>query len=269
MYGPGCLRRRERERLLLPDASTTSRSPSRPSPRTSTSRGCCAASTAISPALGIAGRPRARVLASGVAVPWALEAQQLLGDEWGVDADVWSVTSWNELRRDAVECERVNLLDPSDTPAVPYVTRKLADELRPGRRGLGLHARRARPDRAVGAGRLHLTRRRRVRLRRHPRRGAALLPHRRPVDRGRGARAAGPGRRGQARGARARRSSATNCSTCRPRARATPAASPNRPPAGRPGRGPARAARPGRATAAAAGWPRSRSRRSLSQPADR
>src|SRR6185312_17466274 len=53
-----------------------------------------------SPALGVEGRPRAQVLASGVAMPWALRAQRLLGEEWGVDADVWSVTSWNELRRD-------------------------------------------------------------------------------------------------------------------------------------------------------------------------
>jgi pyruvate dehydrogenase E1 component len=80
-----------------------------------------------SPALGVEGRPRAQVLASGVAVPWALRAQQLLGDDWNVDVDVWSATSWNELRRDAVECEHANLLAPSDEPRVPYVTSKLAD----------------------------------------------------------------------------------------------------------------------------------------------
>jgi pyruvate dehydrogenase E1 component len=83
-----------------------------------------------SPGLGspdTSGRPRAQVLASGVAVPWALRAQQLLGDEWNVDIDVWSATSWNELRRDAVECEHANLLAPSDEPRVPYVTSKLAD----------------------------------------------------------------------------------------------------------------------------------------------
>ena len=80
-----------------------------------------------SPALGIEGRPRAQVLASGVGMPWALRAQRLLGEEWGVDADVWSVTSWNELRRDAVTCEEANLLDPSDTPRVPYVAARLAD----------------------------------------------------------------------------------------------------------------------------------------------
>jgi pyruvate dehydrogenase E1 component len=80
-----------------------------------------------SPALGVDGRPRAQVLASGVAMPWALQAQQMLGDEWNVDIDVWSVTSWNELRRDAIDCERTNLLDPSDAPAVPYISQKLAD----------------------------------------------------------------------------------------------------------------------------------------------
>ena len=40
------------------------------------------------------------------------EAQRMLGEEWGVDADVWSVTSWNELRRDAVECEAAQPAGP-------------------------------------------------------------------------------------------------------------------------------------------------------------
>jgi pyruvate dehydrogenase E1 component len=80
-----------------------------------------------SPALGVEGRPRAQVLASGVALPWALEAQKTLGDEWNVDADVWSVTSWNELRRDAVACEERALLSPGEEAPVPYVTSVLAD----------------------------------------------------------------------------------------------------------------------------------------------
>jgi pyruvate dehydrogenase E1 component len=67
------------------------------------------------------------VLASGVGLPWALDAQQMLGERWGVDVDVWSVTSWNELRRDAVECEEANLLTPGEPSRVPYVTSKLAD----------------------------------------------------------------------------------------------------------------------------------------------
>ncbi len=70
-------------------------------------------------------RPRAQLLASGVGVPWALRAQQLLAEEWNVDADVWSATSWNELRRDAIECEEHNLLNPGEDLRVPYVTRAL------------------------------------------------------------------------------------------------------------------------------------------------
>jgi pyruvate dehydrogenase E1 component len=80
-----------------------------------------------SPALGIEGRPRAQVLASGVALPWALRAQELLGETWNVDVDVWSATSWNELRREAIECERANLLNTTEEPRVPYVTSALAE----------------------------------------------------------------------------------------------------------------------------------------------
>ena len=53
-----------------------------------------------------------RLLASGVAVPWALQARDMLAEQWGVGAEVWSVTSWGELRRDGVECERHNLVHP-------------------------------------------------------------------------------------------------------------------------------------------------------------
>jgi pyruvate dehydrogenase E1 component len=70
--------------------------------------------------------PKAQLLASGVAVPWALKAQTLLADEWGVSADVWSVTSWNELRRDAVASESDALLRPDEPQRVPYVTEALS-----------------------------------------------------------------------------------------------------------------------------------------------
>jgi pyruvate dehydrogenase E1 component len=77
------------------------------------------------PSRGTDNRPRAQILASGVGVPWALRAQELLAQDWNVDADVWSVTSWNELRRDAVECEEYNLLHPDEDDRLPYVTAKL------------------------------------------------------------------------------------------------------------------------------------------------
>ncbi|WP_067823200.1 pyruvate dehydrogenase (acetyl-transferring), homodimeric type [Actinomadura kijaniata] len=69
--------------------------------------------------------PKAQILGSGVALRWALEAQRLLAEEWGVAADVWSATSWNELARDAVACDEWNLLHPDAEQRVPYVTRTL------------------------------------------------------------------------------------------------------------------------------------------------
>ncbi len=74
------------------------------------------------------GQPRAQILASGVAVRFALAAQELLAADWGVAADVWSATSWTELRRDALACEEHNLLHPDDEQRVPYVTRALEGE---------------------------------------------------------------------------------------------------------------------------------------------
>ncbi len=71
--------------------------------------------------------PRTQLLASGVGVAWALEAQQLLRDDFGVVADVWSVTSWNELRRDGLACDEHAFLNPGDESKVPFITQKLKD----------------------------------------------------------------------------------------------------------------------------------------------
>ena len=71
--------------------------------------------------------PRTQLLASGVGVPWALEAQQLLRDDWGVQADVWSVTSWTELRRDGLAADEHNFLHPDEEARTAYVTEKLRD----------------------------------------------------------------------------------------------------------------------------------------------
>ncbi len=73
------------------------------------------------------GAPTATILASGVGMAWALEAQELLAKDWSVNADVYSVTSWNELRRDGVEAERHNFLHPDQPAKIPYVTQKLSD----------------------------------------------------------------------------------------------------------------------------------------------
>ncbi|HEY8043479.1 MAG TPA: pyruvate dehydrogenase (acetyl-transferring), homodimeric type, partial [Streptosporangiaceae bacterium] len=69
--------------------------------------------------------PRARIVASGIAVRSALAAQLLLAADWGVHAEVWSATSWTELRREGLSCEQWNLLHPDEVARVPYVTRML------------------------------------------------------------------------------------------------------------------------------------------------
>ncbi len=67
--------------------------------------------------------PRIQLLSSGTAIHWALEAQELLRSQWNVHADVWSVTSWTELRRDALCADRERL---NGSERIPYVTRALS-----------------------------------------------------------------------------------------------------------------------------------------------
>ena len=126
--------------------------------------------------------PAAQILASGVAVRWALEAQQLLADDWGVAADVWSATSWTELRRDALACEEWNLLHPDGEQRVPYVTQALDGQ--PGPVVAVSDWMRAVPDQIARwvPGDVQLARHRRFRPLRHPRRRPPLLPRRRGVD---------------------------------------------------------------------------------------
>ncbi|KAB2967035.1 MAG: pyruvate dehydrogenase (acetyl-transferring), homodimeric type [Thermoanaerobaculia bacterium] len=71
-------------------------------------------------------RPRVQLFGSGAILPEALRAQEILAARFAVGADVWSATSYKELRREALECERWNRLHPGEEPRVPYVTRALA-----------------------------------------------------------------------------------------------------------------------------------------------
>ncbi|EUA65784.1 pyruvate dehydrogenase E1 component domain protein [Mycobacterium xenopi 4042] len=73
----------------------------------------------------------AQILASGVAMPSALKAADMLAAEWDVAADVWSVTSWSELNREGVAIETEQLRHPERPARVPYVTRVLADSSGP------------------------------------------------------------------------------------------------------------------------------------------
>ncbi|WP_329211841.1 pyruvate dehydrogenase (acetyl-transferring), homodimeric type [Streptomyces sp. NBC_00683] len=67
--------------------------------------------------------PRVQLLGSGTAIHWVLKAQELLAADWGVTADVWSATSWGELRRDALEADEALLRGEQQ---VPYVTQVLS-----------------------------------------------------------------------------------------------------------------------------------------------
>ncbi|MBN2446464.1 MAG: pyruvate dehydrogenase (acetyl-transferring), homodimeric type [Phycisphaerae bacterium] len=71
--------------------------------------------------------PRVHLFGSGPLLRVALEAQQKLRDAFKVAADVWSVTSYNELYRDALACERWNRLHPDETPRQPFITQQLGD----------------------------------------------------------------------------------------------------------------------------------------------
>jgi pyruvate dehydrogenase E1 component len=62
-------------------------------------------------------KPRVQLLGSGTILNEVLTAAELLRDDWVVEADVWSVTSFTELRRDGIEVERWNMLHPLEPPA--------------------------------------------------------------------------------------------------------------------------------------------------------
>ena len=71
------------------------------------------------------GKPQVQLFGSGPILNEALRAQQILAGKYGVAADVWSVTSYNELRRDALQVERWNRLHPGKPPKAPYIVRAL------------------------------------------------------------------------------------------------------------------------------------------------
>jgi pyruvate dehydrogenase E1 component len=68
---------------------------------------------------------RVQLLGSGTIMFEVLKAQKTLEENYGIAADVWSVTSYKELYRDANDCERWNMLHPGDEARIPYVTRML------------------------------------------------------------------------------------------------------------------------------------------------
>lgn len=73
-------------------------------------------------------KARVHLFGSGAILREALAAQEMLDERFSVRADVWSITSYAELRRDALACERHNLLNPGDKPRVPYIQQAMAGE---------------------------------------------------------------------------------------------------------------------------------------------
>jgi pyruvate dehydrogenase E1 component len=76
-------------------------------------------------------KSRVQLLGSGTILREVEAAAELLEKDWGVAADVWSATSFTELRRDGLAAERWNKLHPEAKPRVPYVTKILQDKAGP------------------------------------------------------------------------------------------------------------------------------------------
>ena len=75
--------------------------------------------------------PKVNLFGSGAILRETLRAQQILAEQYQIASDVWSVTSYTELRRDAQECERWNMFHPTLPQRVPYVAQLLEGETGP------------------------------------------------------------------------------------------------------------------------------------------
>lgn len=76
-------------------------------------------------------RKKVQLLGSGAILREVIAAGEMLDKEWGVDADIWSVTSFNEIAREARDIERWNLLHPLEDARLPYLTQCLKDRRGP------------------------------------------------------------------------------------------------------------------------------------------
>ena len=65
--------------------------------------------------------PKIQLLASGALINEVIEASMLLKDDWNIDSDIWSVTSYNELRKNGEEIYRYNRLHPDEKDKMPFI----------------------------------------------------------------------------------------------------------------------------------------------------
>jgi pyruvate dehydrogenase E1 component len=77
---------------------------------------------------GPGGKVKAHILGSGSIMQSALKAQVILAEKYGVNADVWSATSYKMLRSDAIRCQRWNMLHPTQAPKISYLEQLLGKE---------------------------------------------------------------------------------------------------------------------------------------------
>ena len=73
------------------------------------------------------GEHKVQLFGSGTILREVIEAAELLKKDWKISADVWSITSYNELAREAVDCERWNMLNPGKKARIPYITQQLKE----------------------------------------------------------------------------------------------------------------------------------------------
>ncbi|MES2552476.1 MAG: pyruvate dehydrogenase (acetyl-transferring), homodimeric type, partial [Pseudomonadota bacterium] len=70
--------------------------------------------------------PKVQLMGSGVILREVIFAAELLEKDWGVSADIWSATSFNELRREGLDAERWNMLNPDKPQRLSYVAKCFA-----------------------------------------------------------------------------------------------------------------------------------------------
>jgi len=71
---------------------------------------------------------KVRLLGGGTILREVIEAANKLESEWNIGAEIYSVTSFNELARDGLDVERWNMLHPNDEPRLPYITQILGND---------------------------------------------------------------------------------------------------------------------------------------------
>ena len=77
------------------------------------------------------GKTKVQLMGSGTILREVIAASEILSKDYNIDADIWSVTSFNELRKDGMETERLNLLNPNEKPKKSYVQKCLEKKRRP------------------------------------------------------------------------------------------------------------------------------------------